>query len=111
MTSVGPFIFILPKYATQSRNCDGGYQEMSTAVECVRTVFPDCEIETQRNDSYPIRVIISARVGNDNNKAKELEVWSGRQQDLFSKYATKRRQTMETIKANLMDLQERLEDE
>ena len=87
---------------------------MSTAVECVRSVFPDSKIETHRTDSFPIRVIISARIGgssSSNNKAKELEVWSGRQQDLFSKYATKRRQTMEAIKANLIDLQESLEDE
>jgi len=32
----------------QSRLCDGGTQEMSTAVGCVREIFPDASIQTTR---------------------------------------------------------------
>jgi hypothetical protein len=38
-----------PKFTvTYSRLCDGGTQEMSTAVECVREIFPDASIQTTR---------------------------------------------------------------
>jgi hypothetical protein len=49
-------------------------------------------------------VIVTAQVGNS-----KLEVWSGRQQDLFSKNGAKRTQTMKTIKANLEMLKEDFE--
>jgi len=87
----------------KSRNWDGGYQEFSTAAECVREIFPDSVIEAKRTDNYPIRVIITANV-----KGKNWEIWSGRQQDLFQKYASKRKQAMANIQANLIDLQESL---
>jgi len=34
----------------QSRLCDGGMQEMSTAVACVREIFPDATIKTTRRE-------------------------------------------------------------
>ena len=42
---------------------------------------------------------------------KSLEVWKGRQQDLFRKYATKRKKAINDIKANLQILMDDLEEE
>lgn len=39
-----------------------------------------------------------------------MTIWSGRQQDLFGKYASKRAKSMETIKANLRDFKEEFVD-
>jgi hypothetical protein len=83
---------------------DGGKQEYSTAKSCVQAVFPDAKITENRTENYPIRVIVSASVDGTN-----VEVWSGRQQDLFSKYATKRKAAMDTMKNNLADLKEEFE--
>lgn len=67
----------------------------------MKAVFPGAKIIENRVDKYPIRVIVSANDGGSN-----IEVWSGRQQDLFGKYAAKRKQAMEAMKANLKDLKE-----
>eukprot|EP00934_Nitzschia_sp_Nitz4_P006055 Nitzschia sp. Nitz4//scaffold315_size20666//348//716//NITZ4_008639-RA/size20666-processed-gene-0.0-mRNA-1//1//CDS//3329547480//6045//frame0 len=75
--------------------------EFSTARDAVLAVFPGADIKENRVDSYPIKVAVSADVGG-----QRLSVWSGRQQDLFRKYATKRAQTIATIEANLQDLKE-----
>ena len=79
-------------------------QEFSTAVSCVLAVFPGCPITENRVDKYPIKVIVTAHVGGS-----KFEVWSGRQQDLFSKNGAKRTQTMNVIKANLETLKEDFE--
>ena len=47
---------------------------------------------------------MTAQIGSSS-----VEIWSGRQQDLFSKYRAKRSQTMETIKANLIMLKDDLD--
>jgi len=57
-----------------------------------------------RVDSYPIKVIVTAQLAGGNNKP--MTIWSGRQQDLFGKYASKRTKSMEAIKANLQDFKE-----
>jgi len=38
-----------------------------------------------------------------------VEIWSGRQQDLFSKYAAKRSKAMQVIKNNLSALKDQLD--
>jgi protein subunit release factor A len=83
---------------------DGGKQEYSTAESCVKAVFPDAKITENRTENYPIKVLVSASVGGTN-----VEIWSGRQQDLFSKYAKKRKAAMDTMKRNLVDLKEEFE--
>ena len=88
----------------QSRNWDGGYQELSTATQCVRDVFPDSKITPNVVDNYPIRVIVTATNGG----GKEIEIWSGRQQDLFRKNASRRLQAIETIKTQLKEYQSKL---
>ena len=50
-------------------------------------------------DVYPIKVTVSAELPGN----KPVTIWSGRQQDLFGKYASKRAKSMEAIKANLRD--------
>jgi hypothetical protein len=45
------------------------------------------------------------------NTKKPLTVWTGRQQDLFRKYASQREKAMKEIKANLQDLKEELCDD
>jgi hypothetical protein len=69
---------------------------MSTAVECIRSIFPLCAIETIRVDKSPLRVTITASTSD-----MELPIWSGKQQNLFEKYRVKRRKTMKMIVANL----------
>ena len=83
---------------TYSFNWDGGDQELQTAMQAVKDVFPDAEVTPHGVNKYPIKVIITAN-SSDGNKTK---VWSGRQQDLFRKNASKRTQTIEEIKKNLM---------
>jgi len=57
-----------------------------------------------RVDEYPIRVTVSAQTDDDNQQ----EIWSGRQQDLFSKYAAKRKKAMAAIEANLLEFKSKL---
>ncbi len=83
----------------QCRNWDGGLQEFETAKSCVEAVFPGAEIISNRVDQYPIKVTVTANV-----EGSEQVVWSGRQQDLFRKYASKRNKAMNEIKTNLMVL-------
>jgi len=63
-----------PKFTvTYSRLCDGGTQEMSTAVACVREIFPDASITTTRRqpvEDAGIRhpsVVISVSSDGDSN--------------------------------------------
>jgi hypothetical protein len=47
-----------------------------------------------RIDSYPIRVAITAEVDDE-----RVELWSGRQQELFRKNASARQRTIKQIQA------------
>eukprot|EP00542_Grammatophora_oceanica_P016183 CAMPEP_0194046636 /NCGR_PEP_ID=MMETSP0009_2-20130614/22045_1 /TAXON_ID=210454 /ORGANISM="Grammatophora oceanica, Strain CCMP 410" /LENGTH=60 /DNA_ID=CAMNT_0038692007 /DNA_START=201 /DNA_END=383 /DNA_ORIENTATION=+ len=58
-----------------------------------------------RTDAYPIKVTVSAAIGKTSN----VQVWSGRQQDLFRKYASKRKDAINAMTQNLQDLKEELE--
>jgi hypothetical protein len=87
----------------QSRNCDGGLQELSTAAKCIRDVFPDSVIIPERNNAYPLKVVIS--VESEANGDKKI-VWSGKQQNLFEKYQNKRAKSMHRIKSRLADLRQ-----
>ena len=110
---------------------------MSTVVECIRSVFPNSPIETVRNENYPIRVIISSCTmskkpvaaaaaaeeeeeeeeeetnNNNNNRNKQQQqqrpiIWSGKQQNLFLKYKSKRKKTIKSIVENLKDYRDEL---
>ena len=80
-----------------------------TAKNVVKKVFPTSKIIENRIDSYPIQVIVTATAqqhgGNSNNRdgdaSVELELWRGRQQDLFSKYKQKRNNAINKIQASL----------
>ena len=89
----------------------------------MKAVFPDAEIIQNRIDQYPVKVVIKAEL----NGAK-MDIWSGRQQastsqsylengktsnlshivrqNLFRKYAEKRRSSIAEIQSNLEDLKE-----
>jgi hypothetical protein len=77
---------------------------MSSAVECVREIFPQSSIKTIRLDKYPCKVIISTDAFG--NKAQE--VWSGKQKNLVEKMPKRRRKAMDAIRASLADLREEL---
>ena len=87
----------------QCRNWDGGEQERDTAVEAVRSVFPDAKITPRCSDKYPIKVTVEAHIG-----ATKLKIWTGRQQDLFRKYASKRSQSIAAIVSALEEMKEDL---
>jgi len=55
-----------------------------------------------RVNVYPIRVIITSGESDGN------EIWSGRQQDLFSKYYDRRVEVMSEIEGNLQKLKSKL---
>lgn len=67
----------------------------------MKDIFPGAEIIENRIDEYPVKVVIKAEL----NGAK-MDIWSGRQQNLFRKYAAKRRESIAEIQANLNDLKE-----
>jgi len=90
---------------TYCRNCDGGLQEMSTMIECLRTVFPLALIETIREDRCQLEVKIVAR----NSIVKEIPIWKGKQQHLFEKYRVRRRKTMKAIIKNLNQFKDYLQ--
>ena len=69
-------------------------------MQAVKDVFPDAKVVANGVNKYPIKVIITA----NNSDGTETEVWSGRQQDLFRKYASKRSQSVEVMKKNLKAL-------
>jgi len=111
-----PYLAYLITLLIQSRNWDGGYQEYSTAEQCVRKVFPGSNIVANCVDKYPIKVIVTAELDDEQQKAeqtasgkKNIVVWSGSQRNLFRKYSTQRRQSIEEITKNLQQLEEQLE--
>lgn len=61
----------------------------------------DINIIPNRTDNFPIKVIIKAFAGGP-----EVEIWSGRQQALFSKNSQQRKRTMDEIVENLMKFKE-----
>jgi len=71
-----------------------------TASECVREVFPKSSILPNRTDN-DLWVVVSAQM----DASKMVEVWSGDQKDLYSKYHQRRTKSMEEIKACLRRLQ------
>ncbi|OEU14375.1 hypothetical protein FRACYDRAFT_188136, partial [Fragilariopsis cylindrus CCMP1102] len=73
----------------------------NTAFDVVKKVFPSSQIIENRVNKYPIRVIITAHTSDDDDA---VEIWSGRQQDLFSKYKSKRINAMKEINASLEGL-------
>jgi hypothetical protein len=64
-------------------------------------VFPQALVIKNCVDVYPIKVIVSGEVNG-----QKLDIWSGRQQSLFRKYAKERTQSIAAIKAALEDLKE-----
>eukprot|EP00536_Pseudo-nitzschia_multiseries_P004579 jgi/Psemu1/10272/gm1.10272_g len=73
---------------------DGGQQEYQTALGAVRKVFPDAPVVEHRVDKYPIKVIVTAA---QSQSGTETKIWSGKQQNLFSKYAAKRTKAIQEI--------------
>jgi len=119
-----------PKFTvTYSRLCDGGAQEMSTAVAVVRDIFPDATIRTsRRNQEEDIgipnpSVVISATTtilggsgigedlhNNSNNHSQEDDVlWSSKQRNLYQKYPKKRKRSIKDIRKKLETLKTALQ--
>ena len=73
----------------------------------MKKVFPSSQIIENRVDKYPIRVIVTAHIILTNDVDDDddaVEIWSGRQQDLFSKYKSKRINAMKEINSSLEGL-------
>jgi hypothetical protein len=64
-------------------------------------MFPYSLVEAKRTHAYPIRVIITTTING-----REVEVWSGQQQNLFEKDRRRRQQTTEEIRASLVQFQQ-----
>ena len=69
---------------------------MATASECVREIFPGSSILPNRTAIDPANVKIVAEINGE-----EVEVWSGSQISLFSKYQRRRAKSMAKIKEKL----------
>ena len=80
-----------------SFNWDGGGQERDTAIECVKSVFKDANVQAEGQNSYPITVKIV-------RTADSKTVWEGSQKALFRKYAENRTNTIKLIINNLKKL-------
>ncbi len=95
------YVLLLFDCYSQSRLCDGGAQEMSTAVTCVREIFPDASISTHRRTSEE-----DVRLGTSNpevvirSNTGEI-IWSSKQKNLYQKYPKKRKKSMKEIKKAL----------
>ncbi len=83
----------------QSRLCDGGAQEMTTAVCTIREVFPDASISTYRRTSEEDVALGTPNpevvITTDENKTV---VWSSKQKNLYQKYPKKRKKSMSQIR-------------
>lgn len=89
-----------PKFTvTYSRLCDGGAQEMTTAVCTIREVFPDASISTYRRTSEEDVALGTPNpevvITTDENKTV---VWSSKQKNLYQKYPKKRKKSMSQIR-------------
>lgn len=78
---------------------------MKTAVECVRQIFPDCQIKTIRLDNPIMKVTITAEKVLDGNCSRKV-VWASKQQNLMAKTPKVRRRTMDIIRQSLAMLRE-----
>lgn len=76
---------------------------MSTAVECIREVFPLSTVKTVRIDNYKARLTIATHAFGNRHV-----VWTGKQSNLFESTPRRRRKAMDTIKASLADLKDTL---
>lgn len=95
-----------PKFTvTYSRLCDGGAQEMSTAVCAIRNVFEDASISTYRRTSQedvalgtpnPEVVITDDNHPGDTDTSRVL--WSSKQRNLYQKYPKKRKRSIKEIR-------------
>lgn len=93
-----------PKFTvTYSRLCDGGAQEMTTAVTSVREIFPDASIATHRRTPEE-----DVRLGTQNPEviiSSNGEIlWSSKQKNLYQKYPKKRKKSIKEIKKALSAL-------
>jgi hypothetical protein len=74
-------------------------------MKCIREVFPGNEIVENRNKTYPIRVRVTAEMG----EKKGTEIWSGRQQSLFMKNRKERDQSIAAMVKNLKELKAKID--
>mmetsp|Transcript_46261 Transcript_46261/g.51597 ORF Transcript_46261/g.51597 Transcript_46261/m.51597 type:complete len:87 (-) Transcript_46261:227-487(-) len=81
-----------------------GNKNTNSAKSVVQDVFPESEIIENCVDKYPIKVIVTARISTQD---KKIEIFKGKQQDLFSKYQTKRTRTMKQIQASLEEFKKK----
>mmetsp|Transcript_810 Transcript_810/g.1273 ORF Transcript_810/g.1273 Transcript_810/m.1273 type:complete len:119 (+) Transcript_810:210-566(+) len=82
-------------------------QEMSSAVECIREIFPASAIKTVRVDK-PFRVTISASVPGKSAHQHQEVVWTCKQHNLFEKNPKRRRRAMDSIRQKLAAFKEEL---
>ena len=73
-------------------------------MSAVRSVFPTAQITPNCVNSYPIRVKIEAHDENGNTQT----IWQGDQRNLFRKYASKRKKSIEEMVQNLNALKSKL---
>jgi hypothetical protein len=78
---------------------------LSTATQCVRQVFPGSEIVENVTKAYPIRVRVTAEMG----EKKATEIWSGRQQSLFAKNGKQREQSIAEMVKKLNELKGKID--
>lgn len=72
-------------------NCDGGAQEMNTAISAIKEVLPNANVQGVGLDVYPIQVRIIAPDGK--------VIWADKQQKLFKKYPQDRLESIQQIKS------------
>lgn len=90
----------------QCCNCDGGDQEYSAVAECIRDVFPGCEIIENKIDTFPITVTLTSEViegEDDDDETIPTVLWTAPQQALFRKYPADRTKSIRDIKAKLKE--------
>jgi hypothetical protein len=77
---------------------------MSTAVECVREIFPDSAVQTKRVDN-PFRVMISIQLLGDK---QPMKVWACKQHNLFQRNPKRRRLAMDSMRSALARIKEQV---
>ena len=78
------------------KNWDGGKQEFNTAKQAILDIFPDATVIERRVDKYPVVVKIYTEDGE--------VIFTVDQRNLFSKYATKRKESIDQIHKILREL-------
>ena len=79
---------------------------MSTAVECVREIFPEAAIQTKRIEN-PFRVTIAVQLG-DNKQQPIIRIWTAKQHNLFQRNPKRRRLAMDSMKQALARFKEQV---